>query len=83
MATVRAYIGLGANIGDARATLTAAVHALGALPGAGLAGVSRLYVTAPVGVTDQPDFHNAVVALDVPAGATANTGPIAMLLTLK
>jgi 2-amino-4-hydroxy-6-hydroxymethyldihydropteridine diphosphokinase len=68
MSAVRAYIGLGANVGDARATLTAAVHALAALPGARLAGVSRLYLTAPVEVTDQPDFHNAVVGLDVPAG---------------
>lgn len=67
MATVRAYIGLGANVGDARRTLTAAVHALAALPGATLVGVSRLYVTTPVEVADQPDFHNAVVALDVPA----------------
>jgi 2-amino-4-hydroxy-6-hydroxymethyldihydropteridine diphosphokinase len=83
MGTVRAYIGLGANVGDARATLTAAVHALGALPGASLVGVSRLYVTAPVEVTDQPDFHNAVVALDVPAAARANIGPIALLLALK
>jgi 2-amino-4-hydroxy-6-hydroxymethyldihydropteridine diphosphokinase len=80
---VRAYIGLGANIGDAQATMTAAVHALAALPGASLAGVSRLYVTAPVEVSDQPDFHNAVVALDVPAGPGPNTGPIALLLDLK
>ena len=83
MKTVRAYIGLGANLGDAQATLVGAVHALAALPGATLAGVSRLYVTSPVGVTDQPDFHNAVVALDVPAGPGANTGPIALLLALK
>ena len=83
MGTIRAYIGLGANIGDAQATLTAAVHALAALPGASIAGVSRLYVTAPVEITDQPDFHNAVVALDVPAGPGANNGPIALLLTLK
>jgi 2-amino-4-hydroxy-6-hydroxymethyldihydropteridine diphosphokinase len=83
MATVRAYIGLGANIGDGQATLTAAVHALAALPGASLAGVSRLYVTAPLEVTDQPDFHNAVAALDVPAGPGPNTGPIALLLALK
>jgi 2-amino-4-hydroxy-6-hydroxymethyldihydropteridine diphosphokinase len=91
MPTVRAYIGLGANVGDARRTLTAAVHALTALPGAELAGVSRLYVTAPVEVTDQPDFHNAVVALDVPAGpggvalgpGGGATGPIALLLALK
>jgi 2-amino-4-hydroxy-6-hydroxymethyldihydropteridine diphosphokinase len=32
---------------------------------------------------DQPDFHNAVVALDVPAGPGGNTGPIALLLALK
>ncbi len=38
------------------------------LPGVRLRGVSRLYATAPVGVTDQPEFRNAVVALDVPAG---------------
>jgi 2-amino-4-hydroxy-6-hydroxymethyldihydropteridine diphosphokinase len=80
---VRAYIGLGANVGDARATLTAAVHALAALPGASLGGVSRLYVTAPVEVVDQPDFHNAIVGLDVPAGPGGNTGPIALLLALK
>jgi 2-amino-4-hydroxy-6-hydroxymethyldihydropteridine diphosphokinase len=83
MNRVRVYIGLGANIGDARATLTAAVHALAALPGAEVIGVSRLYVTAPVGLMDQADFHNAVVALDVPAGPGANTGPIALLLALK
>ena len=85
MAMVRAYIGLGANVGDAKATLTAAVHVLAALPGASLAGVSRLYVTTPVEVADQPDFHNAVVALDVPAGPgrPGATGPIALLLALK
>ncbi len=83
MEKVRAYIGLGANIGDASGTLAAAVHALAALPGAGLAGVSRLYLTVPVGIVDQPDFHNAVVGLDVPAGPGGNTGPIALLLALK
>ena len=85
MAMVRAYIGLGANVGDAKATLAAAVHALAALRGASLAGVSRLYVTTPVEVADQPDFHNAVVALDVPAGPgrPGATGPIALLLALK
>jgi 2-amino-4-hydroxy-6-hydroxymethyldihydropteridine diphosphokinase len=83
MSTVRAYIGLGANIGEAQTTLTAAVRALAALPGASLAGVSHLYLTAPVEVTDQPDFHNAVVALDVPATPGAATGPIALLLALK
>ncbi len=80
---VRAYIGLGANVGDATATLAAAVGALAALPGARLRGVSRLYATAPVGVTDQPEFRNAAVALDVPAGPDATTGALTLLAGLK
>jgi 2-amino-4-hydroxy-6-hydroxymethyldihydropteridine diphosphokinase len=80
---VRAYIGLGANVGAARRTLVAAVHALAALPGAHIRGVSRLYRTKPVGVTDQPDFLNAVVAVDVPAGPDAATGATALLVALK
>ena len=65
VATVRAYLGLGANLGDAAATLAWAVGALDGLPGAHLRGVSRLYATAPWGVEDQPEFRNAVVALDM------------------
>ena len=80
---VRAYVGLGANVGDARATLVAAVRSLGRLPGVRLRGVSRLYATAPVGVTDQPEFRNAVVALDVPVGSDPATGALALLAQLK
>ena len=80
---VRAYIGLGANVGDARRTLDAAVGALGVLPGARLRGVSRLYATRPVGVEDQPDFLNAVVALDAPLGPDPASGALALLLALK
>lgn len=80
---VRAYVGLGANLGDAADTIAAAVQALGALPGARLRGVSRLYRTVPVGVTDQPAFHNAAVALDVPAGPNPATAALALLVALK
>ena len=80
---VRAYVGLGANVGDAPATLAAAVRALAALPGARLREVSRLYVTRPVGDLEQPDFHNAVVALEVPRGPDPETGAMALLLALK
>jgi len=80
---VRAYVGLGANVGDARRTLTNAVAALAALPGARVRGVSDLYRTRPVGVTDQPDFLNAVVALDVPAGPDPATGATALFVALK
>jgi 2-amino-4-hydroxy-6-hydroxymethyldihydropteridine diphosphokinase len=62
---VRAYIGLGANLGDASATLSRAVRGLEAIPGVAVRGVSRLYATAPWGVTDQGEFRNAVVAVDV------------------
>lgn len=80
---VRAYLGLGANVGDAEATLAAAVRSLAAAPGMRLRAVSRLYATRPVGVTDQPDFRNAAVALDVPGGPDPASGAIAMLTTLK
>ncbi len=80
---VLAHVGLGANLGNASATLTAAVHALAVLPGVKLRGVSRLYATAPVGVTDQPEFRNAAVALDVPAGPDPETGALALLIALK
>ena len=80
---VRAYIGLGANVGDARGNLRKAAAALNALPGARVRRTSRLYRTKPVGVTDQPDFLNAVVALDVPLGPDPETGALALLSALK
>jgi 2-amino-4-hydroxy-6-hydroxymethyldihydropteridine diphosphokinase len=83
VAKVRAYIGLGANVGDPAATLAAAVHALDGLPGSRVRGVSRLYATEPVGVRDQPEFRNACVALDVLAGATPEEGASVLLVALK
>lgn len=80
---VRVYVGLGSNVGDTGANLRKAIRALGALPGVRLRGISRLYLTRPVGVTDQPDFLNAVVALDVPAGPDPETGALALLEALK
>lgn len=80
---VRAYVGLGANLGDAATTLEAGIHALMGLPRVRLGAVSRLYATAPVGILDQPEFRNAVVALDVPAGPDPGTGALALLAALK
>jgi len=80
---VRAYIGLGANVGDPSASLASAVRSLAALPGARLGGVSRLYATEPVGVTEQPEFRNAVVAIDIPAGPDPASGALALLTQLK
>ena len=59
---VLAYVGLGANLGDAAATLNAALLALGALPGTHVCQASAFYRTAPVDAQG-PDYLNAVVAL--------------------
>lgn len=64
---IRAYVGLGSNLGEAAGTLAAAVAALDGLDGVDVVGVSRLYATEPVGVLDQPEFRNAVVALEIQA----------------
>jgi 2-amino-4-hydroxy-6-hydroxymethyldihydropteridine diphosphokinase len=58
----RVFVGLGANLGDARATLAAAVEALGRLPGTRCVARSSLYRSAPVDA-DGPDYVNAVVEL--------------------
>ena len=60
---VVAYIGLGANLGDAQATLHDAQQLLAALPDTALQACSALYRTAPVDATG-PDYLNAVVRLD-------------------
>ncbi|KPF50855.1 2-amino-4-hydroxy-6-hydroxymethyldihydropteridine pyrophosphokinase [beta proteobacterium AAP121] len=62
-ARVRACIGLGANLGDARATLRAAVAALATLPGTALLQVSHVYRSAPVDARG-PDFLNAVATVE-------------------
>jgi len=80
---VRAYVGLGANVGAAAETLAQAIVALAALPGMRVRAVSRLYATEPVGMTDQPEFRNAVVALDSPAGPDPETGAVELLVALK
>lgn len=59
-----AYIGLGANLGDAEATLQSAVAALRTLPRCRLAGLSSLYRSAPIGPAGQGDYLNAVAALE-------------------
>jgi len=76
---VRAYIGLGANVGKPAETLADAVAALDDLPGVRVRGVSRLYATAPWGVTVQPEFRNAVVAADI---AVMDGDPAAAALAL-
>ena len=71
MSTTRAYVALGANLGEPVAHLRAAVADLAALPGTRVVARSSLYRSAPVGLIDQPDFINAVVAVDTPLEALA------------
>lgn len=57
-----AYLGLGSNVGDREAHLA---HALGRLHQEDtLTGVSSVYETDPVGITDQPRFLNMVARVD-------------------
>jgi 2-amino-4-hydroxy-6-hydroxymethyldihydropteridine diphosphokinase len=59
-----AYIALGANLGDPVATVLAAFGALANLNESRVVHTSSLYRTAPVGNTEQPEFINAVAALE-------------------
>jgi 2-amino-4-hydroxy-6-hydroxymethyldihydropteridine diphosphokinase len=60
----RAYVGLGANLGDRERTLREAVAALDAEDGIEVTAVSTLRETEPVGVGEQPLFLNGAAALD-------------------
>lgn len=58
-------VGLGANLGDRRATLSEAIARLTGLPGVVSHRVSALYETEPVGGPPQPPYLNAAVALGI------------------
>ena len=60
----RAYVGLGANLGDRERTLLAAVDALAAEEGIEVVAISTLGETEPVGVGPQPHYLNGVAELE-------------------
>lgn len=68
-ARVRAWIGLGGNLGDVPATLRRALTALAALPGTRLLTASRFYRTPAWGMVEQPPFVNAVAGVDTTLAA--------------
>ena len=72
----RAYIGLGANLGDRAATLTRAIELLAERPEIDVVAVSSFRETDPVGYLDQPRFLNAAVAVET------SLAPAALLATL-
>jgi 2-amino-4-hydroxy-6-hydroxymethyldihydropteridine diphosphokinase len=65
----RAYVGLGANLGDRAAMLRAALEQLAAEPGLEVAAVSAFRETDPVGVVNQPRFLNAAAAVETDLSA--------------
>lgn len=73
---VRAYVALGANLGDAAHTVQDAMAALGRLPHTALQAHSRLYRSAPI-EAGGPDYINAVAALDT------TLAPAALLAALQ
>ncbi len=60
----RAYVGLGANLGDRERTLRAAADALAAEEGIEVVSISTLRETEPVGVGEQPRFLNGAAELE-------------------
>ncbi len=60
----RAYIGLGANLGDREAALRSALELLGAEPAVELVAASSFRETDPVGYDDQPRFLNAAACVE-------------------
>ncbi|MGE0486619.1 MAG: 2-amino-4-hydroxy-6-hydroxymethyldihydropteridine diphosphokinase [Gammaproteobacteria bacterium] len=65
----RTYIGLGSNLDDPAGHVRQAFVALDELPDTRLVGRSRLYRNPPMGPQDQPDYVNAVCALDTTLAA--------------
>jgi 2-amino-4-hydroxy-6-hydroxymethyldihydropteridine diphosphokinase len=63
-APVRAYVGLGSNLSVPLQQMASALDALAALTDTRVVRASSFYRTAPVGYAGQPDFVNAVVAID-------------------
>jgi len=61
---VPVVVALGANLGDPKATLEAAVEAIAALRGVRVTAVSPLVETDPVGGPEQPVYLNAVLVAD-------------------
>jgi 2-amino-4-hydroxy-6-hydroxymethyldihydropteridine diphosphokinase len=64
-----AYIGIGSNLDGPQAQVERAFEELARLPRTRLAARSSLYRTTPVGYAAQPDFVNAVAAIDTELSA--------------
>ncbi|MGR5148668.1 2-amino-4-hydroxy-6-hydroxymethyldihydropteridine diphosphokinase [Photobacterium alginatilyticum] len=61
---IRAYIAIGSNLGDPVTQAKKAIAALKEVPEIQVVAESSLYSSTPMGPQDQPDYINAVVAID-------------------
>jgi 2-amino-4-hydroxy-6-hydroxymethyldihydropteridine diphosphokinase len=66
---IHAYVGLGSNLDDPRRQVDLAITMLGASADTEVEARSSLYLSAPFGPVEQPDFVNAVVKLATALGA--------------
>ena len=60
----RAYIGFGSNLDQPQQQIRRAFGELGALFQTQVIASSKLYLSAPMGPSDQPDYINAVAGLE-------------------
>ena len=65
-----AYVGIGANLGEARSNVVDALVRLSELPGTHLVAQSSLYRSAPIDSSGD-DYINAVACIDTPLSAPA------------
>jgi 2-amino-4-hydroxy-6-hydroxymethyldihydropteridine diphosphokinase len=61
---VKAFVGLGSNLGDREAQIRMALDELAKLPGTRVIRASSLYDSEPAGEVEQPNFLNAVAQID-------------------
>jgi 2-amino-4-hydroxy-6-hydroxymethyldihydropteridine diphosphokinase len=74
---VRVFVGLGSNLDDPAGQLQRAIYELAEIPATHLIGYSGFYRSVPMGPPDQPEYMNAVAALE------ARLPPLALLDELQ
>ncbi|HTO28898.1 MAG TPA: 2-amino-4-hydroxy-6-hydroxymethyldihydropteridine diphosphokinase [Devosia sp.] len=62
--TSKAWLSLGANLGNPAAQLADAVRRIGAHPQITIIAQSSVHATKPWGKTDQPDFANMAIGIE-------------------
>ena len=61
---MKAYLGIGTNIGDRKNNIEKAIEALQLVPDINIIRSASVYETAPWGYTEQANFYNTVVEIE-------------------